>query len=144
MQCWDTSALVKLYIREPDSGHFAAHLTPTWSLVCSELARWELFRVLDRKEAEGFIPNGGAQIIFSKFASDVGAGKITLTPMDQSLESRFRQLVVKLHSLTPPLIVRTLDAIHIANADLHGATEFVTTDVNMRKCAAAIGLTLFP
>ena len=35
-------------------------------------------------------------------------------------------------------------AHHIATADYHGATGFVTTDVNMRKCAAAIGLNVFP
>jgi hypothetical protein len=104
----------------------------------------ELFRVLARKEAEGVIVSGAAQKIFSKFLADVSAGNVRLTPMDQNLESRFRQLVVRLHSLSPPLVVRTLDAIHLANADLQGATEFVATDANMRKCAAAIGLKLFP
>jgi predicted nucleic acid-binding protein len=143
MECWDTSALVKLYVSEPDSAQFEARAS-TSSLVCSELARWELFRVLTRKEAEGIIVSGAAQKIFSKFLADVSAGNVRLTPMDQNLESRFRQLVVRLHSLSPPLVVRTLDGIHLANADLQGATEFVATDANMRKCAAAIGLKLFP
>jgi predicted nucleic acid-binding protein len=144
MECWDTSALVKLYISEPDSAQFEARAASAGSLVCSELARWEFFRVLARKEAEGVILGGATQKIFSKFLADVSAGNVKLTAMDQNLESRFRQLVVRLHSLSPPLVVRTLDGIHIANADLHGATEFVATDVNMRKCAAAIGLKLFP
>jgi predicted nucleic acid-binding protein len=144
MECWDTSALVKLYISEPDSAKFEARAASTGALVCSELVRWEFFRVLARKEAEGIILNGSTQKIFSKFLADVSAGNVKLTPMDQNLESRFRQLVVRLHSLSPPLVVRTLDGIHIANADLHGAAEFVATDANMRKCAAAIGLKLFP
>jgi predicted nucleic acid-binding protein len=144
MECWDTSALVKLYVSEPDSTLFESRASATGSLVCSELARWELFRVLARKEAEGVIITGAAQKIFSKFLADVSAGNVRLTPMDQNLESRFRQLVVRLHSLSPPLVVRTLDGIHIANADLHGATEFVATDATMRKCAGAIGLKLFP
>jgi hypothetical protein len=40
--------------------------------------------------------------------------------------------------------VRTLDGIHLAAADLHGADSLVATDTNMRKCAAAIGLKLYP
>src|SRR6266481_3403670 len=114
MECWDTSALVKLYISEPDSAKFEARAASTGALVCSELVRWEFFRVLARKEAEGIILNGSTQKIFSKFLADVSAGNVKLTPMDQNLESRFRQLVVRLHSLSPPLVVRTLDGIHIA------------------------------
>jgi hypothetical protein len=48
-------------------------------LICSELTRWEFFRVLVRKETEGMIPRGGTQTIYSKFLSDVSTGKIRLT-----------------------------------------------------------------
>ena len=47
-------------------------------------------------------------------------------------------------SLTPALSVRTLDGIHLAAADLHGADAVVATDTNLRKCATAIGLKLYP
>jgi predicted nucleic acid-binding protein len=60
------------------------------------------------------------------------------------VETRFQQLVLRLHRLNPPLLVRTLDGIHIATADYHGADALVATDTNMRKCAAAIGLKLYP
>jgi len=42
------------------------------------------------------------------------------------------------------LFTRTLDGIHVAAADLHAATEFVSTDLNLRKCAAALGLSVYP
>jgi predicted nucleic acid-binding protein len=144
MHYWDTSALVKLYLSEPDSPQFAIHSTLTSLLLCSELTRWELFRVLVRKEAEGMISPGGTHTIYSKFLSDVSTGKIRLTPMDRSLESRFQQMVSRLHSTNPPLLVRTFDGIHLASADLHGATELVATDTNLRKCSTAVGLKLFP
>jgi predicted nucleic acid-binding protein len=144
MQFWDTSALVKLYISEPDSAIFISHTTSGGPLICAELTRWEFYRVLVRKEAEGVITNGAAQIVFAKFLRDVNDGKVRLTPMDQILESAFRKLVTRLYLARPPLVLRTLDGIHIANAELHGAAEFVATDVSMRKCAAAIGLKLFP
>jgi predicted nucleic acid-binding protein len=144
MHYWDTSALVKLYVSEPDSPLFAAHSNSTGALLCCELARWELFRVLVRKEAQGMISSGATHIVYSKFLSDISAGEIKLIAMDQNLELRFQQVVSRLHSLNPPLMVRTFDGIHVATADLHSATEFVATDANLRKCAAEIGLKLFP
>ena len=144
MQYWDTSALAKLYVGEPDSAQFTAYVVATGPIATSELARWELFRVLARKEAEGLIPSGAAQKIFVSFLMDVTDGKVGLLPMNALLERRFQQVVQQLHGLTPPLVVRTLDGIHIATAHLHGADALVTTDANMRKCAAAIGLNLHP
>jgi len=144
MQYWDTSTLAKLYVSEPDSGQFAAYLAATGPITTSELARWELFRVLARKEAEGLIPTGAADAIFGNFRADVAVGKVTLVPMSALVETRFQQLLLRLHHLTPPLVVRTLDGVHIATADLQGADALVVTDRNMRKCAAAIGLKLYP
>jgi predicted nucleic acid-binding protein len=144
MQYWDTSTLAKLYVSEPDSARFAAYLAATGPAATSELTRWEFFRVLARKEAEGLIPTGTAEAIFGSFLADVAAGKVTLVPMNSPAETRFQQLVLRLHRLSPPLVVRTLDGIHIAAADLHGADALVATDTNMRKCAAALGLKLYP
>jgi len=61
-----------------------------------------------------------------------------------AVEGRFRQLVLQLHRLQPPLVVRTLDGIHIATADLHQADELVVKDANMSNCGAAIGLKPYP
>jgi predicted nucleic acid-binding protein len=144
MQYWDTSTLAKLYVSEPDSGQFAAYLAATGPITTSELARWELFRVLARKTAGGLLPNGAAEVIFGRFLGDVAIGKVGLVPIDPLVETRFQQLVLRLHRLNPPLLVRTLDGIHIATADYHGADALVATDTNMRKCAAAIGLKLYP
>ena len=144
MQYWDTSTLAKLYVSEPDSAQFAAYLAATGPVTTSALARWELFRVLARKEAEGALRIGAAEAIFAKFLADITAGVVALIPMDSPLETRFQQLVLRLHRLNPPLLARTLDGIHIATADLHGADALVATDTNMRKCAVAIGLRLYP
>jgi len=100
--------------------------------------------VLARKEADGLIPSGAADVIFSEFLADVGNGSVALLPMQEAEETRFRHLVSRLHQAKPPLFTRMLDGMHIATADLHGATEFVSTDLNLRKCAAALGLALYP
>jgi hypothetical protein len=103
-----------------------------------------LFCVLARKESEGLLSPGGAEIIFSKFLSDVGAGTVALIPMGPPVEDRFRQLVLRLQRLSPPVATRTLDGIHLATADLHNAAEVVATDTNLRKCAVALGLQVYP
>ena len=64
--------------------------------------------------------------------------------MNALVETRFQQLLLRLHRMNPPLVVRTLDGIHIATADLHGADALVATDTSMRKCAAGIGMKLYP
>jgi hypothetical protein len=109
MQYWDTSTLAKLYVNEPDSAQFAAYLATTGPITTSELTRWELFRVLARKEAGGLLPSGASEVIFGRFLADVTAGKVGLVPMNPLLETRFQQLVLRLHRLNPPLGVRTLD-----------------------------------
>ncbi|HWW02931.1 MAG TPA: type II toxin-antitoxin system VapC family toxin [Candidatus Acidoferrum sp.] len=144
MHYWDTSTLAKLYVNEPDSAQFSAHVVATGPVTSSELARWELFRLLARKEAGGLLPAGAAEVVFVRFEADVTGGQVELLPMDRALELRFHQLVLRLYRLNPAMLVRTLDGIHLATADLHGADELVATDANLRKCAAAIGLKIYP
>lgn len=144
MRYWDTSALAKLYFNEPDSKTFETHLATTGMAVTAELARWELFRVAARKEAEGFIAAGKAEIIFARFLADVSAGKITLVAFDAAIESCYCDLVLRLHRLKPPTAARTLDCIHVATAHFIGAQEIVVTDTGFRKAAAALGLKVYP
>ncbi len=56
MHYWDTSALVKLYVDEPESALFAAHQASTGQLASSAPARREVYRGLHRKEADGSTP----------------------------------------------------------------------------------------
>ena len=144
MQYWDTATLAKLYVSEPDSAQFSAHMVATGPITTSELTRWELFRVLAGKEADGLVPARAGEALFASFMADAATGQVQLLPMSPLLETRFQQLVLRLCHLSPALLVRTLDGIHLATADLYGADMLVTTDTALRKCAAAIGLKLYP
>jgi predicted nucleic acid-binding protein len=64
--------------------------------------------------------------------------------MRDAEEDRFRLLVLQLYRLKPPVFTRTMDGIHLAAAVLHGANEFVSTDLNLRRCATAVGLGVYP
>ena len=84
MHYWDTSALAKLYIAEADSSQFSTHWARTGIITTSAFARWELYCVLSRKEADGSIPSGAAEIIFNEFLADVSHGLVALLPMSIS------------------------------------------------------------
>lgn len=143
MQYWDTSTLLKLFVPEADSAPFAAHLSQ--SAICiSQIGQAEMLRAIARKEAEGVIPAMSAETAFSKYLADVSAGRIVVLPLDSRVELHFRSLVLQLHRRQPPIVVRTLDAIHLATAHLLPADEVVTLDGHMRAGAAALGLKVFP
>ena len=144
MRYWDTSTLAKLYVGEKDSEIYVSHLAATGGAITSELTRWEFFRVAAKKEAEGLIGPGTAEIVFARFLADVAIGRIKLFPFDEMVEARYRNLVLRLHRLRPPIKARTLDGIHVATAELIGAEEVVVTDTGLRKSASALGLKIFP
>jgi predicted nucleic acid-binding protein len=45
---------------------------------------------------------------------------------------------------TPPILLRTFDAIHLATARAAGETEVVVTDQRMRDAARLLGFVVFP
>src|ERR1700735_2477817 len=117
MHYWDTSSLAKLYVAETDSPQFSIHWSQTGVITTSTLARWELFCVLARKEADGLIPTAASEIIFNEFLADVAGATVVLVPIQEAEEDRFRNLVLRLYRSKPPLFTRTLDGIHLATAD---------------------------
>jgi hypothetical protein len=143
MQFWDTSTLLKLYVPEPDSALFAAHLRVP-NIYASELARWELMRAVARKESEGAIPPQSAEVVFDRFQTDVASQRVVMIPVDAAVETQFRNLILQMHRRLPPVALRTLDAIHLATALLLPASEVVTTDTLMRSATVAAGLKVFP
>jgi len=143
MRYWDTSALLKLYVTESDSTRFRAHASITGPVLTSDIARWELFVVLHRKEAAGNITKGTAQAFYSQFEMDILAGRVVVLTADAKALPGFQGLVRNLFQQQPPVFIRTLDALHLAAAQAGLATEFVTTDQKQARAAAAFGLALF-
>ena len=56
----------------------------------------------------------------------------------------FSQIIEICYRRTPPLFIRTFDAIHLASARVAGETEIVATDKRLRDAAGQLGFTLFP
>jgi predicted nucleic acid-binding protein len=142
---WDSSALLKLYAKEADSPVFEQYALQLGSPpVISRLGLHEIHTALRRKESEGVLIPGGAATIHQQLLQHALNRQITIIEFTSGVENKFRDVLEQCFKKAPPLLVRTMDAIHLASALVASETEIVVTDKRMRDCAAMLGLKLFP
>ena len=117
----DSSAVVKLAIAEAESAALRKYLRRRRPLVSSALARTEVLRPL--------LPAGKAA---------VSRGREVLLALDLV---RINGQVLEAAGLLLPAEVRSLDAIHLATAELLGddLDRIVTYDARMASAAKQIG-----
>jgi hypothetical protein len=117
----DSSAIVKLAVREPESAALRRWLRRKRPLVSSALARTEVLRAL--------LPAGDEA---------VGRGREVLRGLDLL---RVNDRVLEAAGLLLPLALRSLDAIHLATARELGDElgSLVTYDDRMAAAARALG-----
>jgi predicted nucleic acid-binding protein len=144
MSYWDTSTLSKLYLPEADSPAFAQKAAGATVVVTAKLALHEMRRVAFRKESDGLIPAGTAEVVLSQVDQDIAAGQIRVVEMDTLAEAEFNATVARCYRHAPPIPIRTFDAIHLATARVVGETEIVATDKRLREAAQLLGFSLFP
>ena len=118
---FDSSALVKLVIREPESAALRAFLRTTVSRATSGLARVEVVRAVRRHD-----PNEVRRAV------RLFDGLLVVS-VDDSLRAA---------GLVEPPGLRTLDAIHLAAAQTFGdqLAALVTYDDRMAEAAVAAGI----
>jgi predicted nucleic acid-binding protein len=142
---WDSSALVKLYAKEPDSAIFEQFAVTALTIpTTSRLAFYEIRTTLQRKEAEGTLVAGAARTSHQRLIQDAVGGNIRVVEFSSEVAQEFEATLVDCFQRVPPLFIRTLDAIHLASAIVAGEEEFVATDKRLREAALFLGLKLFP
>ena len=144
MSYWDTSALSKLYVPEPDSADFVQKAGNDPVIVTSRLALYEMRRVAFRKESEGFIQAGTAESVLAQLSLDIAGGQIRVVDLDERVETEFKVIMSTCYRHAPPKPVRTFDALHLASCRAGGQSELIATDKRMRDAAKLLGLSLFP
>ena len=145
MSYWDTACLVKLYVPEPDSPLFAGHAAALVTRPATGgFARLELWTALRRKEAEASLAPGEAKQVLGVFDQNVADSLVRHIPLHPRITAEFERVVETCLGRTPPLFIRTLDALHLASAITAGETELVTTDKRLREAALLLGLVIFP
>jgi predicted nucleic acid-binding protein len=132
----DTSALVKLYVAEPDSDACEAIVLGS-ALVSSRLLYCEFNSALLAKVQRGIISAEFKIEVWQEFEKDITTRKIQLVSLDDMLVKEATELLSELH---PDVALRTLDAIHLATYLSVETGPLFTTDQRMRHAAAHLGL----
>lgn len=118
----DSSALVKLAVREPESTALRRHLRRKWPLITSALSRTEVARAL--------LPFG---------PDAVARGDEVLRRLEVI---RINDRILRAAGALLPLELRSLDAIHLATAIEIGADLARVCTYDERMAAAAVDLGL--
>jgi predicted nucleic acid-binding protein len=136
----DSCILVKLLVVEPDSEFFIGALEGK-PVVTSELAQAEVFSALLARERAGKISAADRLRAWREFEARIEAKEIRVEKINSIVLHKARHLLERCHPKVP---LRTLDAIHLATADLCHDFPLVTTDVRLRDAAQLMGFGIFP
>lgn len=134
----DASALVKLFVPEPESDALNDALEGAGDVVVSDLALTEMASALGRRMREGRISAAEARRLQREAAKLAGLCRhVELTP---PIHRRAERLL--LSSRDVPL--RALDALHVASALDVDAATIATFDPRLRAAALTQGLLVAP
>jgi len=119
----DTSAFLKLVVREAESPALQRFLEPWQRWVSAALIRTEVVRALRRAGCDGLVPQARRLL-----------GTLHLVRLDEQLLDRAADL--------EPAHLRSLDAVHLAAAIALGSDlgTFVSYDDRLRDSAVLAGL----
>lgn len=134
----DTAVLVKLLVPEPDSAWYADLVEGqiVWS---SQLIVTECFSALLRKEREQAISSAHRRRAWAQVESDLAERRLSLVPVTADVLTRANGILGACH---PEIMVRSLDAIHLASAERCQSWPICTNDTRMRQAATRLGLPL--
>lgn len=132
----DTSALAKWYLNEPFSEEFETYIRQQTVASISRLTVVEMRCLLARCRRSGEITKGVESRVFASFEQDIRAGFLQVHPVaDEHLVAAL-DLITRL-SRWP---LRTLDALHLAIAQVIHARQLATADRVMAVSGKALGL----
>ena len=133
----DASALVKLFVPEPESDDLNRALAGLTDVIVSDLALTEMASALGRRTREQRLAREEAQRVYREASKlHASAHHAELTP---PIHRRAERLML---SLATPL--RALDALHLATALHAEAATVVTFDPRLRDAAGSQGLFVAP
>ena len=103
-----------------------------------------MHRIAFRKETGGKIPAQTAEEILRQLNQDIASGDIRIVTIDQAVEAAFGNIMAACYRQSPPIPLRTFDALHLASARVAGETEIVSTDKTLRTAARHLGFSIYP
>lgn len=134
----DSCVIVKLVSHEPDSEAYHRAVIGKY-VVTSELAVVEVRSALLAKERLGRISRQDRMTGWRLFTQKVREEEFLLLPLDRRVIERAGALIEQCQL---QVSLRTLDAIHVATAELHGGEEMCSSDQRVCDASEFIGLSL--
>jgi predicted nucleic acid-binding protein len=141
---WDTSALLKLYVDEPDGREFRRLAQGSEALLISAFGRHELHCAFYRKELLKALKPGMADVLFEAFQDEIEDGYFRLIEYGPMVKERAVEVVRACYRANRAVLIRSLDVLQLASALAAGAMDVVSTDVRMRQGAGLLGMQVFP
>lgn len=136
----DSCIIVKLLVTEPDSEFFIGSLEGE-ALVTSELSQPEVLSALLARERAGTISAADRGRAWKEFQARVAMEEIRIEPLESRVLRKAALLLERCHPTVP---LRSLDALHLATADLCQDFPLTTTDGRLRDAAVLLGFQVFP
>ena len=144
MVFWDTSALLKLYVAEPDSNAFATIARSEEPLAISAWTTHEMLCGLHRKELLRDLKAGGAEAIYQSILQQVTSGALHVISYTATVAQRTTEVIRGCYGARTPVAIRSLDALQLGSALAGGAIEMVSADARMRAGAKIFNLRVLP
>jgi predicted nucleic acid-binding protein len=135
----DPSALLKLYLHEPESRTMATwRAKQSGPLPVTHHGRVEIVNAIALAAHRGFITEPAFRDAFAALDDDFEQGRYRAA--DVLWRAALRRAGGLSRAHTPMLGTRTLDVLHVACALELGLKRFVTFDDRQQKLARAVGL----
>ena len=137
---FDASALVKLYLPEPDSDAVNRLVAGRRDALVSDLAVTEIVSSLCRRRREGAVTAHVVDRVRRLILSHLDGGVYRRVELVPEVHRDAERLLASIDKI--PL--RAADALHLALALSGGAASVMTFDRRMANAARAAGLHVFP
>jgi predicted nucleic acid-binding protein len=95
----------------------------------------EILCALTRKAQAGDVRRADASKAMNRFATDCAKGRIVQLRYGDEMASQAKERVEPMFARRRPVMIRSLDAVHVTSALSVRAEEIVTTDARMREVA---------
>ena len=138
MTYFDTTYVVKCYVKERGWEQVRALARGSERLACSGFGRLEFHAALHRKLREGALTAPQLDVLLRQLKVDEAARLWSWIPLSTAIMTavtdRFARLPGHVH-------LRTADAVHLLSARACGCTEIYSNDRHLLQAAGHVGMT---
>ena len=132
MVYFDSAYIAKFYLSEPESGRVRALAEREGKVCCSTIGRVETAQVFHRKLREGKATKAECAALFEQFGADCESGLWTWLPLTEDL---VESAVQRFRELSPKVLLRSADTIHLVSAQEHGLDAIYSNDARVLAAA---------